>query len=422
MKYNLMSPCTSLVAVEKTEGEEGEKEKKELITINVPSILPEGLNHNVFSSPPVGSGFFGGVMFSSMACMPPLPAPQNADDDTCSMAPVAPAISMRTRSAAGMGGGLIKVDLLPSERKSFSLLSGVSNLVGDVIDGVKSIVIPKKQDVLEQVKMDGPSSEKEHFSKGGSQAPQNKIQNEEARTAKTSSPVILTPEMTETIFKWLIRNQTADGYFSSHDEAEKKIIATSLAVLAFIGQGHTVRTGKYKPQLGKAITNTFNNLDKFSSVPFSLSAWVIFELYNLSQKKKEKDSADRAIQKIKDSWENFTGTSEKFFSAIAARTAMRAGLIKEGELPDIDDRISSALAEAKEISSIITLDDFLTSVISLMSGKEEIYKSFLNFLGGCYTDTGPEKGSFHTSWEGLPGSTGTAIFVISWKDSKLLGK
>ncbi|MEQ8223970.1 MAG: hypothetical protein ABRQ37_16765, partial [Candidatus Eremiobacterota bacterium] len=430
MKYNLMSPFTSLVAVEKVEGEGGEKEKKELITINVPSILPEGLNHNVFSSPPVGSGFSGGVMFSSMACMPPLPAPQNADDDTCSMAPVAPAISMRTRSAAGMGGGLIKVDLLPSERKSFSLLSGVSNLVGDVIDGVKSIVIPKKQDVLEQVKMDGPSSEKEHFadkgtyafSKGGSQAPQYEVQNEEARTAKTSSPVILTPEMTETIFKWLIRNQTAEGYFSNHDEAEKKIIATSLAVLAFIGQGHTDRTGKYKPQLGKAITNIVNNLDKFSSVPFSLSAWVIFELYNLSQKKKEKDSADRAIQKIKDSWENFTGTSEKFFSAIAARTAMRAGLIKEGELPDIDDRISSALAEAKEISSIITLDDFLTSVISLMSGKEEIYKSFLNFLGGCYTDTGPEKGSFHTSWEGLPGSTGTAIFVISWKDSKLLGK
>jgi hypothetical protein len=54
MKYNLMSPYTSLVAVEKTEGEEGEKEKKELITINVPSILPEGLNYDVFSSPPVG--------------------------------------------------------------------------------------------------------------------------------------------------------------------------------------------------------------------------------------------------------------------------------------------------------------------------------------------------------------------------------
>ncbi|MEQ8188028.1 MAG: VIT domain-containing protein [Candidatus Eremiobacterota bacterium] len=423
MKYKLMSPYTSLVAVEKTEGEEGEKEKKEIITINVPSILPEGLNHDVFSPPPIGSGFSGGVMFSSMACMPPLPAPQNAGDDTCSMAPVAPAPSLRTRTAAGMGGGLIKVDLLPTERKSLSLLSGVSNLVGDVIDGVKAMVTPKKHEVMEQVKMDGTDLEKEHFFKGGNQAPLNKIQKEEgiSEKSKTAPPVILTEE-TDAILKWLIRNQTADGYFSNHDEAGKKIIATSLAVLAFIGQGHSDRTGKYKPQMGKAIINIVNNLDKLSSIPLSLSAWVLFELYHLSQKKKEKDSADRAIQKIKDSWGKFTGTSEKFFAAIGARTAMRAGLIKEGELPDIDDRISSALSGAKEISSIITLDDFLTSIISLISGKEEIYKSFLNFLGGCYTGTGPEKGSFHTSWERLLGSTGTAIFVISWKDSKLIGK
>ncbi len=362
-------------------------------------------------------------MFSSMACMPPLPAPQNAGDDTCSMAPVAPAPSLRTRAAAGMGGGLIKVDLLPTERKSLSLLSGVTNLVGDVIDGVKAMVTPKKHEVMEQVKMDGTDSEKEHFSKGTSQASRNKIQKEEGRTekSKTAPPVILTEE-TDAILKWLIRNQTADGYFSNHDEAEKKFIATSLAVLAFIGQGHTDRTGKYKPQMGKAIINIVNNLDKLSSIPLSLSAWVLFELYHLSQKKKEKDSAGMAIQKIKDSWENFTGTSEKFFAAIGARTAMRAGLIKEGDLPDIDDRISSALAGAKEISSIMTLDDFLTSVISLMSGKEEIYKSFLIFLGRCYIGTGPEKGSFHTSWESLLGSTGTAIFVISWKDSKLIGK
>ncbi len=451
MKYNLMSPFTSLVAVEKIEGEEGEKEKKELITINVPSILPEGLNHDVFSSPPVGSGFSGGVMFSSMACMPPLPAPQNADDDTCSMAPVAPAISMRTRSAPGMGGGLIKVDLLPTERKSFSLLSGVSNLVGDVIDGVKAMVSPKKQELSEQLKMDStlevlreeaveriprplsksgddvngiekPEDKKGKVSPQLLSTPQLLKERDSGFKGKVSPQLLCTPEETEAIFKWLIRNQTADGYFSNHDEAEKKIIATSLAVLAFIGQGHTDRTGKYKPQLGKAITNIVNNLDKFSSVPFSLSAWVIFELYNLSQKKKEKDYADRAIQKIKDSWDNFTGTSEKFFTATGARTAMRAGLIKEGELPEINERISSTFSGAKEISSIMTLDDFLTSVISLMSGKEEIYKSFLNFLGRCYTGTGPEKGSFHTSWERLLGSTGTAIFVISWKDSKLLGK
>ncbi len=449
MKYNLMSPCTSLVAVEKTEGEDGEKEKKELITINVPSILPEGLNHNVFSSHPVGGGKMAGSGFTGMACMPPLPAPQNADDDTCSMAPVAPAISMRTRSAAGMGGGFIKVDLLPSERKSFSLLSGVSNLVGDVIDGVKAMVSPKKQEVMEQVKMDStlevlreeaveriprplsksgddvngiekPEDKKGKVSPQLLSTPQLLKERDSGFKGKVSPQLLSTPETTEIIFKWLIRNQTADGFFSKEDEPEKNITVTCLAVLSFIGQGHTDRTGKYKPQIGKAIINIVNNLDKMSGIPFSLSAWIIFELYNLSQKKKDKDVAEKALQKLKDLWSKLTGNSECFFSAIAARTALRAGLIKEGDLPEIDDRLSSA--DGKEISSIITLDDFLSSIISLMSGKEEVYKSFVDFIGEHYISTGPAKGGFQAAWAQLPGSTATAIFVISWKDSKLIGK
>ena len=155
MKYNLMSPYTSLVAVEKTEGEEGEKEKKEIITINVPSILPEGLNYDVFSSPPIGglmagSGVsMGAPMFRTMACMAPSPLPQSPAPASSPMENMAPPHPLRRKTdrAPGMGGGgFIKVDLLPTERKSFSLLNGVSNLVGDVIDGVKSIVSPKKQE------------------------------------------------------------------------------------------------------------------------------------------------------------------------------------------------------------------------------------------------------------------------------------
>jgi Ca-activated chloride channel family protein len=421
MKYNLMSPFTSLVAVEKSEGEEGEKEKKEIITINVPSILPEGLNYDVFSSPPIG-GMMGSGMGHSMACMA-MPLPSDPGDDTCSMATPSPLL--RSRSAPGMGGGgLIKVDLLPTERKSFSLLSGVSNLVGDVLDGVKAMVTPKKQESLEQVKMDGLSSEKELFPKGASPTPLYEIQKEAGRTekSKTGSPVILTSEESETIFKWLIRNQTAHGYFSKDDEMEKKIISTSLALLSFTGQGHTDRTGKYKPQIGKAITNIVNNIDNLSGIPLSLSAWLLCELYNISQKNKEKDSAEKALKKLKDSWKSFKSTSECFFAAIASRTALRAGLIKEGDLPETDRWISSALEGVKEVSTITTLDEFFSSVISLMSGKEEIYKSSMDFWGKYYVSTGPEKGSLHAAWAGNLGVTGAVIFVISWPESKLAGK
>ncbi len=54
LKYHLMSPYTSLVAVEEVEEEkekEKKKEKKELIKIDVPQILPEGLEHNAFTAP-----------------------------------------------------------------------------------------------------------------------------------------------------------------------------------------------------------------------------------------------------------------------------------------------------------------------------------------------------------------------------------
>ena len=57
-----------------------------------------------------------------------------------------------------------------------------------------------------------------------------------------------------------------------------------------------------------------------------------------------------------------------------------------------------------------------------MSGKEEVYKSFVDFIGEHYISTGPAKGGFQAAWAQLPGSTATAIFVISWQNSKLTGK
>jgi len=48
MKYNLVTPYTSLVAVEK---DAEEREKKDIVKIDVPGILPEGLNYNYQPAP-----------------------------------------------------------------------------------------------------------------------------------------------------------------------------------------------------------------------------------------------------------------------------------------------------------------------------------------------------------------------------------
>lgn len=45
LKYNLITPYTSLVAVEDVP-DKGEREKKEIVRIDVPQVLPEGLNYN----------------------------------------------------------------------------------------------------------------------------------------------------------------------------------------------------------------------------------------------------------------------------------------------------------------------------------------------------------------------------------------
>ncbi|MEQ8170418.1 MAG: ATPase, T2SS/T4P/T4SS family [Candidatus Eremiobacterota bacterium] len=49
LKYKLMTPYTSLVAVE--QDIEEEREKKEIIKIDVPQVLPEGLNYDAFTEP-----------------------------------------------------------------------------------------------------------------------------------------------------------------------------------------------------------------------------------------------------------------------------------------------------------------------------------------------------------------------------------
>ncbi len=49
MKYHLMSPHTSLVAVEKGQGDDETREHEDMLTIHVPSMVPEGLEYDAFA-------------------------------------------------------------------------------------------------------------------------------------------------------------------------------------------------------------------------------------------------------------------------------------------------------------------------------------------------------------------------------------
>ncbi|HPZ08752.1 MAG TPA: VIT domain-containing protein [Candidatus Eremiobacteraeota bacterium] len=419
MKYNLMSPYTSLVAVEKIEGEEGEKEKKEIIRIDVPSILPEGLNYDAFlsQSPPggMGSGIsFGAPMFQSMASMAPTPSPS----------PV-------FRSMGG--GGSIKVDLLSCERKSFSLnlenvVDGIGDVVGGAIDGVKSMLSRSRKDKA-QVAMQCADMDIKDEMRSGKDAvikpsPAPMVSCPMPAPAKSEIPfgieTPLAPETGEIIFKWLVRNQTAEGFFSEETDLEKKIISTALAALAFIGQGHTDKTGKYKPQIGKALTDLGNNLEKVSGLAIALSTWVFLELYNLSGKKKEQSLAEKAVKRLKDLWPEYKTPVDCFFAGIAGKGAIKSGLCKEEDLPDAGRWISEGKGSTKEVTQISSETDLMISIMNVMSGKEELHKSYLNLLGKYYISQGKDTGSIKFPWAGPLDSTSAGIFIILLTGSKLM--
>ena len=72
-------------------------------------------------------------------------------------------------------------------------------------------------------------------------------------------------------------------------------------------------------------------MDKLSGLSLSLASQVFFELYRLSGKKKEKIDAEKVLEKLKIAWSSYVSVREKFFAALAGKSAIKAGLIKEGE-------------------------------------------------------------------------------------------
>jgi len=211
----------------------------------------------------------------------------------------------------------------------------------------------------------------------------------------------------ELTLRWLIRNQNADGCWSDETNQEKRIISTSLALLAFIGHGHTDKRGNYKPHLSKAIFYIKNNMDKLWGTSFALSCSVFFEIYRISPGKKEKWDALEALERLKYRMEDFKTDMEHFFALFAAERAIKAGIAGKKDFQESDRWPEKK--NTVDILNITTLEDLLLLLMAYLSGKEETLNSLENYR----IKTGDEAGSIKIGNLTSLDSTAIGAFMLS---------
>jgi len=442
MKYHLMSPYTSLVAVEK---DDKEREKKEIIRVDVPLMVPEGYKYDS-SAPPVpqqvpypsqsimasipdsddlcfdslelcagtGMQISTGLSFSlsDMLC-------EESEPECMASPPPVPAIipapcppkSLIKRQI--MSDTSIKQDEEDMKIKSsFEFDKGIAMEKADMSDDLFFEEISPEESCCEILSDESFECDEEISPEEVTFA----FSVEEKVLSEKSKPYFkdVIPEMLNLTLKYLARNQTAEGSWSKEDDLSRRITSTAFGVLAFIGQGHTNKSGNYRPQLEKALSFIKSNMDKLSGLSLILSSRVFFELYHLSGKKKEKIDAEKVLSKFRESWISYESTVEKLFASLAGKSAIKTGLIKEGDLPDIDKWIEEAGQEAKQLNGIITIDDMFTGFISIISGKKDLSISFFNLLAYNHINYGEDSGCIRI--QGLHSLildvTATGAFII----------
>lgn len=121
-----------------------------------------------------------------------------------------------------------------------------------------------------------------------------------------------TQEAVELGLKWLKKYQTKDGSWSLKGSyrdgafTESRVAATSMALLAFMGDGHTHQRGKYKVVVKKGIEYLVSKQDRQGFFPRNGSQQgkmyaqaqatiAICELYGMTQDSSLRDSAQQAI-------------------------------------------------------------------------------------------------------------------------------
>ncbi|MEQ8188027.1 MAG: VIT domain-containing protein [Candidatus Eremiobacterota bacterium] len=420
LRYSLMSPYTSLVAVEQGKDDEEPKEKKEIMRVDVPSMVPEGLNRDAFAGP--RQRLTGSSMKLSYRSGRPAPRPMSGIMMNVKRDISSPPVLMRRlpsdRSAspgpsafrqsalqAGHGPSAEKDVLseevlysrtrVPFRETAFSALPPVDKM--DEAENEKGIVRESGAPL---------SFECEEEFDDGAMSP-------EPQSCEMKSDEKITPEMIDLTFKYLARNQNADGSWSKEVLEEKKVISTSLAVLAFIKEGHTGKTGNYVPHVSRAVYFIQSNMDNLSGLSLVLSTMVFVELFKHSDKKKERKDAEKAIAILKDNWYKFKNLHEKNFASLSVKSAVEAGLMSEGELPDTDKWLSEGKDSAKMISTIEKMDDIISLFLCLISGDEGLINSSVDLLINHYVRGGPEEGSINVFELNPVDTTAAGIFVLS---------
>jgi Ca-activated chloride channel family protein len=445
MKYHLMSPYTSLVAVEK---DDREREKKEIIRVDVPLMAPEGYESSVtpvpmqvpypsfqsitMSSIPdsdglsldsfelcAGSGIDSvGLSFSmdkfceecEPECMPP-------------DAPPPPAPS--TVPAPPPPKGLMKVQSISDASTKYDGLDTKNSFESDT-----DIAFEKAEyDMSEELCFEDVSSEEPgsvFLSDELSPSPvfeedisydetQCSMKECEATELSEKISVMDINERLNLTLKYLARNQTAEGSWSKDEEISKRLVSTCFGILAFINEGHTNKSGNYKPQLEKAVYFIKNNMDKLSGLSLALASNVFFELYRLSGKKKEKIDAEKILEKLKIAWNSYVSVNERIFAFLAVKSAVKAGLVKEEDFDCIDKWLVEAGEEAKKVTGIITVDDMFTGLIAEVTGKTDLYAAFLKLLLDYHIDSGEDSGSIRIQglYAVMLDITAIGAFIIS---------
>jgi Ca-activated chloride channel family protein len=466
MRYKLMTPYTSLVAVE--EGEVSERE--EIIRVTVPSLLPEGMKKTLPDRSPVpqasspSSGKWNLVSPPGMLRR--------------SVSPVMKTLSPSPSPSRGTGrptSGIISM-VSPQARNGGRPMSGIMNIPRGVVanrapspgpqlsapplqmrlsvsenippsPSSKEILRPElisrcderseslrssgaeeeyKGLVYDDVPLelcidecdDAPADVKLCPDKGEYSPPVPEERSESSISYKESisagenissvpNQLPVSPEMIDRSFKYLARNQSAEGLWSNDADLNKRVIATVCAVLAFIKHGHTNKAGNYRGQLSKAIYYIQNNLDNLSGISVSLSVMMSLELYKISGKKKEREDTEKSIEKLKEKWPSFNSPLEKGFAFFAAKDALKEELVREGDLSDI----SLWEEEIKNITvtGIGSMEDILSSALSVIAGNKEP----VNLLLPYYRKEEPDGGSINIPGLNTVDTTAGGIFVIA---------
>ncbi|MEQ8167513.1 MAG: VIT domain-containing protein [Candidatus Eremiobacterota bacterium] len=452
MRYKILTPYTSFVAVEEGCG----SEREEIIRVTVPQLLPEGMKKTLPGRTPVpqtpspSSGKWNlvsppGMMRRSVSpVMKTLsPSPSLSRSAGRPTSGIISMVSPQARNAGRPMSGIMNISvrgasnishpMAPARNTPVKGQSGVMRL--NLSSGMPSSEeIPEQKLLLrsEETSEESPSVRVEEyrgnipdiavvdFSPGGKLS----LEDEKCLLSEIEEPVKestlpgsviasepsqspVSPEMIDLSFRYLARNQSAEGFWSNEPDINKRVISTALAVLAFIKHGHTNKAGNYRGQLSKAIYYIQNNLNHLSGVALSLSVMMSLELYKISQKKKEREDSEKAIEKLKEEWSSFNTVLEKGFASHAGKNAVKEGFIKEGELSEIN----TGEGEIKniKITVLTTVEDILSTVLSVISGEKES----VNLLLKYFREDEPDRGSINIAGLNPVDTTAIGIFVIA---------